>query len=544
MILAVMFIAMAGCADSGEEIASVVNTTEQTEAIPEVPKIKTFTVSTVDELLAAIGSNTVIELKEGEYHLDEASDYGKDSDNPAYYWEEAYQGYQLVFNHLHDLTIKGSGQNNTAILASSRYADVLSFESCKRINLDGFTAGHSDGAELCSGGVIHLEKCEQIQLNNMGLFGCGTVGVSANNTRNLSMENTKIYDCSLYGLQAANCTNLYMNQCSIYDLGSTQQDAGAAVSLGDCSVISISNSSVNNNRVRVLLEMVGCGEVSFEKTNFKENNVTAFAFDFTKSQPKLIDCDLEGNSLRSWYGGRSDIALDKDEQLLQNDQLPPLKNISAQDQPKQEQIRVTTADEFLQAIGSNREIILDVDLIDFSTAAGYGKDTAPCYFWEDNFDGPQLVISDVSNLTIRAEGSDLKAHTICAIPRYANVLSFRHCSNIHLEGFTAGHTEAPGECMGGVLDFQDCDAVTVEHCGLFGCGILGVRAEFCSALTVKNCDIYECSFGGIQLFDVMDSVIEGNSFRDLGGPNVMEDRCSDLKCDIKTNEYPFPEVLD
>ena len=80
----------------------------------------------------------------------------------------------------------------------------------------------------------------------------------------------------------------------------------------------------------------------------------------------------------------------------------------------------------------------------------------------------QLTVQNLSNLTIRAEGDDVKAHTVSARPRYAHVINFENCANIMVEGFTAGHTVEPGYCCGGVIGFNNCEDVLVNNCGLYG----------------------------------------------------------------------------
>ena len=59
----------------------------------------------------------------------------------------------------------------------------------------------------------------------------------------------------------------------------------------------------------------------------------------------------------------------------------------------QNTVTVTTADEFLASIAPNTEIIVDAELIDWSTANGYGKTNGEYYRWEDPFDGPELIIT-------------------------------------------------------------------------------------------------------------------------------------------------------
>lgn len=149
----------------------------------------------------------------------------------------------------------------------------------------------------------------------------------------------------------------------------------------------------------------------------------------------------------------------------------------------QAQVHVSTADEFLAAIAPDTEIILDAALIDLSEATGYGEAKGEFYYWHEEFDGPELYITGVSNLTIRGGGDDRTANVLSAVPRYADVLSFENCSNIYVTGFTAGHTKEPGSCAGGVY-FSNCDDVNVD----------------------------------------------GNTFRDLGGPEFRVYGCGTITC--------------
>lgn len=160
---------------------------------------------------------------------------------------------------------------------------------------------------------------------------------------------------------------------------------------------------------------------------------------------------------------------------------------------EQTQVHVSTVDEFLNALAPDTEIILDAEFYDLSTATGYETKNGTYYRWEEVFDGVQLTIQNLSNLTIRAEGDDVKAHTVSARPRYAHVINFENCSNIMVEGFTAGHTVEPGSCCGGVIGFNNCEDVLVT-----------------------NSDIYECSWGGVYMMFCKDVTFNGNTIRDLG----------------------------
>jgi len=193
-------------------------------------------------------------------------------------------------------------------------------------------------------------------------------------------------------------------------------------------------------------------------------------------------------------------------------------------------VTVTTADEFLDAIAPNTEIIVDAELIDLSMAAGYGETDGEYYSWSQAYDGPELYISEVSNLVIRGIGEDRTANVISSVPRYSNVLNFLNCSKITVEGLTVGHTEEEGYCTGGVLRFMNCEEILVQNCGLFGCGTVGVRGESSRDIQIINNDIYDCSVGGIDLAFCDDVNADGNTFRELGNFTFRVYDCGSVTC--------------
>lgn len=184
----------------------------------------------------------------------------------------------------------------------------------------------------------------------------------------------------------------------------------------------------------------------------------------------------------------------------------------------QNTVTVTTSDEFLAAIAPNTEIVVDAELIDWSTATGYGKTNGEYFRWEDPFDGPELIITGVSNLTIRGAAEDHTVNVLSAVPRYAYVVMFENCSNIHVKGLTVGHTEEPGSCRGGVLGFRNSQEILVEDCGLYGCGTVGVMGESSKNMQIVNNDIYECSVAGVEFTNCDDVNVDGNTIRDIGTP--------------------------
>ena len=147
------------------------------------------TVNSVDEFLASLGHNTEIILEAGYFDLTTASDYGRETGSPYYTWVDVGDGYQLLIQNADMLTICGNG--DAMIVTNPRYANVMSFLDCSNIRLENFMAGHTDGGE-CAGGVIHMQKCTQAELMDLKLYGCGTTGVRADSSQNISVRRSEI----------------------------------------------------------------------------------------------------------------------------------------------------------------------------------------------------------------------------------------------------------------------------------------------------------------------------------------------------------------
>ena len=173
-------------------------------------------------------------------------------------------------------------------------------------------------------------------------------------------------------------------------------------------------------------------------------------------------------------------------------------------------IRVNTADEFLNAIGSDRDIYLDADYYDL-TAALYAR---PDLYVEDEdlagpdqhvyytnqFDGPELHVSNVHNMSIYVGEVDGGASTILIDPRYSYVIMFEMCRELILSGITFGHTEE-GYCDRGVLGFGGCESVKVQNCDLFGCGTEGIVVDSCTDFLFENSKIRDCTYHTMHIIE-------------------------------------------
>ena len=532
IFLSALLLSLTACAQTTEAPA-VIATAEpvETTVVTQAAQDGVYTVSTVDDFVAAIGPDREIRLTEGTYDLSTASTYAGETGNEWCRWEEVYDGYELVISFANNLTITGGGKGVTILSAAPRYAQVLRLNSCRNLSMTGFTAGHTAEPGACVGGVIYLDYCRGASIRDVGLYGCGVTGVCADNCSDITVANSDIYECSYNGIQLMNSTGVNVVNCRLYDLGKTEEwEASEVFNLVSSSDITISDCEIYDNLSQYFVRSSGVDEVVLKNNVFRGNWAQESAFGTFGDFVTLDGNTFEDCWVYRWFSDGCG-AVDAEGNTITEDMLSGVEPEESTGSTERTTVTVTNADEFLAAIGPNTEIVIDAEVIDLSTAKEYGGAPKKYYRWEDIYDGPGLVIAGADNLTIRSKGGKTKDHTINAVPRYANVLTFINCNNLVLSGFTAGHTQEPGVCAGGVLYFQNCEFISVDNCGLFGCGILGVQADACTGITLRKCDIYECSNGGVSMCDTTGITIEQCTFRDLGGNNLILNGCSDVTVD-------------
>lgn len=526
-VIAIIFVAVCLVTSPAEEEAAPEETTEETVPVTVV------NVKNPDELIAAIAPNTEIILEAGTYILSEASNYGQ-TVNEYITWSERFDGYQLTLTGIDNLTIRGSGLHVTVVETDPRYANVMGMENCSNITLEDFTAGHTRDRGECGGGVIDLRTCRDITLNRMGLYGCGVIGLQADGCFGVTLTDSDVYECSSSAAGLYSSQDVTISGCRIYDIGNDMYGGYTFFDIQVCSNVLIENNQLSDSTLNCLMNASG-NQINLKNNLFTGNRPQSGAFSGSDQSITMDGNKFEGNTIRNWYSF-GEICKDKNGKILTEEDLNELYGVEpTEPQEPQLEIHVSTVDELIAAIGPNKDIVLDAELYDLSTATGYGTSSGDYYYWEDIFDGPGLIIQNISNMTIRTATGNKDKHTIAAIPRYADVLNFKACSNITLSGFTAGHTKEQGSCAGGVLEFHDCDAITVDSCGLFGCGIRGVETENCADVTVKNSDIYECSIGGILMRNTKSVTVLNTTFRDIGGDSILQFiSCSDVAVDGET----------
>lgn len=184
--------------------------------------------------------------------------------------------------------------------------------------------------------------------------------------------------------------------------------------------------------------------------------------------------------------------------------------------------RVSSREEFLDAVGSDRTITLDsgkIVLVEIPPPCDYECAPFPCAHvnphvsYNTESDGVTVVVSDIENLTILGSGN--LNSSLLTEPRYSFVIEFVNCSNIRIENLIAGHTDG-GYCENGVFGFLDCVDVVISNCDLFGCGTVGIELKNTSRFRFENSVIRDCTYGIMELIESEDIFFENSVFRDNG----------------------------
>jgi len=180
------------------------------------------TVETAEELVAAIDSNTAITLKSGVYNLSKLKqEYSEDS----VFWEEVFDGNQLIIKGIKNLTLQGEGDTPAEIVVEPRYANVLNFRDSSNITIRNIIAGHTPEQGGCAGGVLAFEDCSNITILESDLYGCGIEGLTLLNTQSLMFANSAVHDCNTAIMTIEDSRNIsfynstfYDNQCYSYGI--------------------------------------------------------------------------------------------------------------------------------------------------------------------------------------------------------------------------------------------------------------------------------------------------------------------------------------
>ena len=171
-------------------------------------------------------------------------------------------------------------------------------------------------------------------------------------------------------------------------------------------------------------------------------------------------------------------------------------------------VTVKTAEEFIAALNSDTHILMEPGTYNLSSASISPRANV---VWDSVFDGRELHLDRIKNLTI--EGKGATPVNIVIEPRYAFVLNFTRCESISIKNITAGHTD-DGYCQGGVFAFSDSKNISIDSVNMYGCGTEGLRLLRVQDMSVADSSVYECTYSIMTVEQSEDIAFYNCIFRD------------------------------
>lgn len=506
----------------------------------ETESVNTVQVSTVDEFLAAIAPDTEIVLAPGEYNLTQATGYGRIG-GKYYHWESTFDGCELVITDANNLTINGQDAAQVTISTEPRYSNVLRFDYAANLKIENITLGHTKEQGSCIGGVLYVESGSNVEIQNTRLYGCGVRGIDLRNCQNVRVDCTDVYECSQGCVYVEGSSNVLLENgkfynCvlyggvfeiySSYDIAVINSEIyGNYSDFGYCSL-------VNSDGPGIYLGGLDVHDNQFDwvfQGNGKPVTVESCRFDYVDHAwaENVMPVDVDGKELTE-----GDLNFMKMRTVTWEPAgLPGMPKVEKSEDGK---VHVTNVDEFLAAIAPDTTIYLEPGEYNLAQATGYSALGSAYCHWQSTYDGYELVIRGVNDLTI--EAADPEAVSIVTEPRYADVLRFVNLNNLCLKNIKVGHTLEPGACSGGVLMLEYVNDSSIENCKLYGCGTVGIEALSCSGLNVADTEIYECSSGGAWFYRCTNVRMDGCDIHDIEGEELYADSFS---CDVLVDGSPI-----
>jgi hypothetical protein len=245
------------------------------ESPPSDSQTRPVVVTTVGELLDALGSNREILMEPGVYMLDDLP--------------RAQKG--LVIENVENLKLIGRrGGGLTRILLDaekSRASTVLQIVKARNLLLKNLFIGHTDTVFACEGDVLTVRDGQEITMSNVTLYGSGAVGLRLNNVRNATFSDSIIRECSSAIMAIQSSDQIAFKRATLMD----NLTYDALISLQDSRNVLFENCAIENNR--------------YHDPNYP---VLMSLFRLVASDAILLNSWIVGNSttylLRAGKGGR------------------------------------------------------------------------------------------------------------------------------------------------------------------------------------------------------------------------------------------------
>jgi hypothetical protein len=188
--------------------------------------------------------------------------------------ERVHDGIQLIIKDLENLTLVNAQGARPHVYVAPAYAFPLMFRNCSNVTIEGMRVGHFPQEGSCLGGVIALHGCQNVQIVDTELYGCGTVGIEIVDGDSICVEGCVIEKCNTGFAMIDKTTNVSIRETIMRDNavvdGIVMIDADSVTISGCTFERNVSWDPGSEGR---LIETNGSPNVVIENSSFAENGL-------------------------------------------------------------------------------------------------------------------------------------------------------------------------------------------------------------------------------------------------------------------------------
>ena len=209
--------------------------------LPLLQAQQPVSVTTIDELLAALGHNQTIQLQPGEYDLGLSDTVA----GPFHHWECGFSKRELHITGVQGLTIQGQRHKKATLASEMVYGFMVVFEQCNNLSLASLTFARGSQNPESQGGPLQLIHCNNVGLTDMQLHSNRQDGL-------------RLVECNKLRIAASRIDHCH----------------GAIVVLDRCSVVMFADCDFAANEGHKLIQARACLTVQFHQCGFINNVAT------------------------------------------------------------------------------------------------------------------------------------------------------------------------------------------------------------------------------------------------------------------------------
>lgn len=223
----------------------------------------TVTVSTAAELIRVIAPDAHIILKPGDYNFSALTEE-EISECGGYVSPDSLAHGEITIYNAPGLTLEAEESGSVRLITENGYADVVTLVHCDGAVLKGLVIGHEIEKGECDADVLRIDTCEDVRVEECGLFGCGSDGIWAEKADRLTVTKTDIYECTSSIFSLVDTGEAVFDRCRFYD------NDGMFFLWGETEVL-VRDTEIFQNRNSLLEGYPEDVRITFRDCTFRDN---------------------------------------------------------------------------------------------------------------------------------------------------------------------------------------------------------------------------------------------------------------------------------